>query len=30
MSVTNFDNVCLKFDVTTYGNIETVTDTIFL
>lgn len=28
MSVTNFDNVCLKFDVTTYGNIETVTDTI--
>ena len=28
MSVTNFDNVCLKFDVTTYGNVETVTDTI--
>lgn len=28
MSVINFDNVCLNFDVTTYGNIETVTDTI--
>ena len=28
MSVTNFDNVCLKFDVTTYGNVETVMDTI--
>ena len=28
MSVTNFDDVCLNFDVTTYGNVETVTDTI--
>lgn len=28
MSVINFDNICLNFDVTTYGNIETVTDTI--
>lgn len=28
MSVINFDDVCLNFDVTTYGNMETVTDTI--
>lgn len=28
MSVTNFDNACLKFDVATYGNVETITDTI--
>ena len=28
MSGTNFGDVCLNFDVTTYGNVETVTDTI--